>query len=337
MADVTVDGENAGDRLGCGGVATGDFNGDGVEDFAVGTYASNGGFGGVYVMSIVDQVTPVPPEVCISTVNPCVTVPVVLERASDGNARGLSVTVSLSPELELCDVPAASITQGPWLSGYPNHYQVIDEGGGVYIVDQAILGAPPVRDRHRRDVVLPGRDQHRRRRQRHHHRHPCGRPRLREPVLRAARHPRAGGGHPHRLHRAGAVADLAATQVKSGNDSDGTTQIDLAWTGRSWTWPRWRSIGRGSGSIPSTTTTAARPRRLRRTRDRARERVGAGRGAASGYTDEPATRDYWYYVAYVMDNCDNISGVSNRTDGTLNYHLGDICRTVSPPATGTTW
>jgi hypothetical protein len=45
---------------------------------------------------------------------------------------------------------------------------------------------------------------------------------------------------------------------------------------------------------------------------------------ASGTTDEVTNRDFWYYVAFVTDACGNVSTVSNRTNGTLNYHLGDV-------------
>src|SRR5204862_7788100 len=51
---------------------------------------------------------------------------------------------------------------------------------------------------------------------------------------------------------------------------------------------------------------------------------------ASGQTDEPATRDYWYYVAYAKDACGNVSPVSNETGGTLDYHLGDVSDNVTP-------
>jgi hypothetical protein len=40
--------------------------------------------------------------------------------------------------------------------------------------------------------------------------------------------------------------------------------------------------------------------------------------------DEPGTRDFWYYVAFVEDACGNVGPVSNQTGGTLNYHLGDV-------------
>ena len=34
-------------------------------------------------------------------------------------------------------------------------------------------------------------------------------------------------------------------------------------------------------------------------------------------------RDFWYYAAFVLDACGDVSAVSNMTNGTLNYHLGD--------------
>src|SRR5205085_7846757 len=45
---------------------------------------------------------------------------------------------------------------------------------------------------------------------------------------------------------------------------------------------------------------------------------------ASGQTDEPSSRDFWYYAAYAKDACGNVSSVSNETDGSLNYYLGDV-------------
>jgi hypothetical protein len=50
----------------------------------------------------------------------------------------------------------------------------------------------------------------------------------------------------------------------------------------------------------------------------------AGEFTGTETVDQPPTRDFWYYVAFVRDVCDNVSPVSNRTAGTLNYHLGDV-------------
>ncbi len=43
-----------------------------------------------------------------------------------------------------------------------------------------------------------------------------------------------------------------------------------------------------------------------------------------GGTDTPAERDFWYYVVYAVNGCGDVSGPSNMTGGTLNYHLGDV-------------
>jgi hypothetical protein len=45
---------------------------------------------------------------------------------------------------------------------------------------------------------------------------------------------------------------------------------------------------------------------------------------ASGQVDEVAQRDEYYYVAFSKDACGNVSAVSNRAGGTLNYVLGDV-------------
>jgi hypothetical protein len=45
---------------------------------------------------------------------------------------------------------------------------------------------------------------------------------------------------------------------------------------------------------------------------------------APGQSDEPSTRDYWYYALVTRDAFGNPSPVSNMTTGTLNYYLGDM-------------
>ncbi len=125
-----------------------------------------------------------------------------------------------------------------------------------------------------------------------------------------------------------AVTSLSASQVKTGNGTNGTTKIHLAWTGPTdpdaatitlyrkgfGDYPEYDDL---SGAVPSTPAdlTAA---------------AGDGWGiaatlpaTATSYDDEPTARDFWYYVAFVDDGC-NVSPVSNQTDGTLDYHLGDV-------------
>jgi hypothetical protein len=120
-----------------------------------------------------------------------------------------------------------------------------------------------------------------------------------------------------------AIATLSSVQQRTGNDNDGTTKIALTWTPvpAGSTVEVWRkgygnypeyNGGASPGSTPATpssyppagwTLTAV---------------------ASPGDTDEPAARDFWYYIAYVRDGFGTVSPVSNRPAGALNYHLGDI-------------
>ena len=103
----------------------------------------------------------------------------------------------------------------------------------------------------------------------------------------------------------------------------GTTKITLAWSGvpSGSTVEVWRKgygnypgydNGPTPGSIPSAPTSYP-PTGWTLTSV-----------SASGQTDEPSSRDFYYYVAYVTDQYGTRSDVSNRTGGTLNYHLGDV-------------
>jgi hypothetical protein len=124
------------------------------------------------------------------------------------------------------------------------------------------------------------------------------------------------------------VSPLSASQVRFGNDVDGTTKITLTFTppsGAGLSVEVWRkgygsypTYDDGGGSVPPTpgsyppsgwTLTGV---------------------TASGQTDEPATRDFWYYVAYVKNTCGDAGPVSNLTTGTLDYHLGDVSDGITP-------
>jgi hypothetical protein len=123
------------------------------------------------------------------------------------------------------------------------------------------------------------------------------------------------------------VTNLAAAQVRTGNDGDGTTKITITYTtpAGAASVEVWRkgfgsypTYDNGGGSVPPTpgsyppagwTLTPV---------------------TASGQADEPSTRDFWYYVAYAKDACGNTAGVSNRTNGNLNYHLGDVTDGFTP-------
>jgi hypothetical protein len=120
-----------------------------------------------------------------------------------------------------------------------------------------------------------------------------------------------------------AISTLAAVQLRKGNDTDGTTKIKLTWSGVApgsqvevWRAPFGNYPEYDDGPTPGSTPTLP---------------VGyppAGwtstAVAASGDFDEPAARDFWYYIAYVTDGLGSRSPVSNMTSGALNYHLGDV-------------
>ncbi|MCE9626748.1 MAG: T9SS type A sorting domain-containing protein, partial [Candidatus Eisenbacteria bacterium] len=126
-----------------------------------------------------------------------------------------------------------------------------------------------------------------------------------------------------------AITTLSATQVRTGNDTDGNTKITLSWspvpvgsTVEVWrkgygNYPEYDD-GPSPGSVPA--APASYP--------------PAGwtltSVTAPGTTDEPSSRDFYYYVAYVVDQYGTRSDVSNRTNGTLNYHLGDVSDGFTP-------
>jgi hypothetical protein len=117
------------------------------------------------------------------------------------------------------------------------------------------------------------------------------------------------------------ISDLNAVRATSGNGADATARIALSWaaTAPGTTVEVYRAPFTGyplyddaGGAAPSTPayppsgpwvlTTITSP----------------------GQVDEPAARDFWYYVAFVRGQGLNVSAASNRTSGTLNYHLGDV-------------
>ena len=119
------------------------------------------------------------------------------------------------------------------------------------------------------------------------------------------------------------IGDLAAVQVRKGNDTDGTTKIVLTWGAQPagsqvevWRAPYGNYPLYDDGPTPG--AAPAPPVDY--------PPVGWTRTAvaASGDFDEPASRDLWYYVAYVVDALGTRSSVSNRTAGVLDYHLGDV-------------
>lgn len=279
----------------------------------------------------VDYVAPDPTGLCISTATPCVTVPVNLVQASGSSVRGASVTLQLSPELQLCGAgfqPGPLFSNPPWGSASPYFY-VLNNGGGSYTIDYSILGAPCgpntggllfTMDVGASPAALPD---------------DTGTITVTSVIVRdCVNQPVPAASGPPALipiDRTGpaAIADLVATQVKTGNDSDGTTKIQLTFTppGDAVAMAVYRApFGNypeyddppGAGSVP---LPAAYPPPA--------PWVLTAVAGSPGF-DEVAVRDFWYYAAYTWDGCGNVSAASNMTPGTLNYHLGDVTDGVTP-------
>ena len=273
---------------------------------------------------------------CLTPTNTCVTVPVVFNRVDTTPSRGVSVTFQLSSELVLCtpdmytDVTMATGV-GSWSEGFTNiHHEIIDNGGGSYTVDRFIIGMPcgPTNggdlfyiDVAKASGVVTD---------------ATGTVTVTDVLVRDCMNVTLAGmpGAPATvsidLTNPATLADLAATQVKTGNDSNGTTKIDLAWTAPGGDadyieifrkgFGDYPEYDDGTGAVPTAPVSIANGWTL----------VTTLAATATSYVDEPATRDFWYYAAYVTDTCDNVSDASAITGGTLNYHLGDFHDGATP-------
>ena len=277
-----------------------------------------------------DAVEPMTNWLCLTPATPCVNVPVVFTRTDATPARGVSVTFQLSSNLQLCDPahPANSIHQDGWLAAFPsNTFQIIDNGGGSYTVDQAILGMPCGETRSGAvfniDVqkapsapdgsgtitvtAVDARD--------------CSN----GPVPGV---PGAPASLPIQFTAPAAIAALAATPQQTGNPAGQVTNITVSWPAQPagdevqlfrkgfGHYPDYDDQGGATPATPATPGAAA---------SAGWTAVGGGfLSPTSSTVDLPATRDFYYYVAFVTDGCGNVSAVSNQTNGTLNYHLGDV-------------
>lgn len=294
--------------------------------------------GGACVMYGANNVSVADAPACVTSASACVSLPVTFNRLDTTDSRGVSVTIQLSPELELCTGdPQVDITMatgaGSWSDPLTNLvHQIVDNGGGSYTIDRAILGTPcgpdhggtlfyvnvkpsalvtteaigtvavtAVTVRDCLNAPLPG-------------------------------SPGAAGEVAINLTTPAALAGLTAAQLKLGNDSDGTTVINLSWTaptGDADFITIWRKgygdypeYNDGTGAVPVAPVTVGNGWTL----------VTTLPATSTGYADEPPVRDFWYYAAYVADECGNTSPVSAITAGTLNYHLGDVSDGVTAGA-----
>ena len=253
---------------------------------------------------------------CLSTATPCVTVPIKWDRSNATPIRGYSVTLQLSANLSLC---GAEIVSGGYLvsgSGGTS-LMVTPLGGNQYIVDEVTLGGPcgTTGSGTLFTVSVTSSD-------------PGGTGTI--SVLSVTARDCANHAVPASLGPDGsitidqvaptAVSNLGTTQVRLGNDADGTTLITVNFSAPGDAavtevyrkgfggYPQYDENG---GAVP-TAPVAYPPAGWTLTPV-----------TATGQTDAPPTRDYWYYVVYTKDGCGNVSLVSNVSGGTLDYHLGD--------------
>ncbi len=269
-----------------------------------------------------NEVTPMSPGSCIAGPSLCVTVPVEITRSDNAQMRGFSVDLQLT-NLELC---GTEITEGTYLSSIGGTaFQVLDNGGGSYTVDCAILGLPCGQDAMTGNlfdlaVTTGGTDG-------------IGTVTVTDIIFRDCENIDIPGapGAPLDIDidtmAPSPVADLATSQVTSGNDGDGTTAVTVNFTA-----PGDAAVTEVYRAPYGTTTTNAYPEYD--------DLAGASAPAVptyppaapwsltsvtlSGEDDETVDRGFWYYVVFTKDVCGNISAVSNLSAGSLNYHLGDV-------------
>lgn len=270
-----------------------------------------------------DVVLPIDPETCLTPGNNCLNVPFYFQRLNTDMVRGYNVTFTLSPELELCD-GLNSIVEGPFLKnfcgGSCTQFFKHDDGGGQYTVNAIISGANCGPDSSGTlftiDVTDAGVDGN--------GIITCSAVTMRD----CSNQPVAGG--PGGSISIGidvadppSITDLAVTQQKTGNDDDGTTLLTLTYTGDTsghlveifrkgyGDYPEYDD---GTGALPTIPTDPDDAQANGWTKITA---------TGSGETDDPPTRDYYYYCMFLTSDCD-LQSVSNMTDGVLNYHLGDV-------------
>jgi hypothetical protein len=268
-------------------------------------------------------VGPVAPTECIWSGNPCVEgVPIAITRTTNEEVRGFTITFTLNDNLALCG-GLAGIHEGTYLSGLSGGHTHFEKhaSGDAWVVDCALLGEPCGQTLATGTLftidVGRGLDGD-----------GTGLIAVTSVTVRDCNNqPIAAAAGPAvevtvDTEAPAAVADVRATQLKIGNDSDGTTKIKVEFTAPGDAaavevyrapfghYPEYDDAGGAAPGAPVAYPPAP-PWAL------------TGVTASGGY-DEPAARDFWYYVVYTADACGNWSAVSNRTDGTLDYHLGDV-------------
>ena len=274
----------------------------------------------VFVDPAISRVFASTAGLCLSASRTCVSVPFIYQRGDSASAMAAHVSFHLDSRFALCTpaTPASSIHQGSWLAAFANKtFQVTDDGGGSFTVDQSLLGQPCGTTHggvlFTVDVASAGADG-------------AGDVTVTDSRIRnCANQPLPGSpGAPAQLivsHTPPpAITDLASAQVLAGNAPGSRTGITLTWTTPApgpialyrapfGTYPEFDD---GGGTLPDSAAAPGAPWTL----------VSAA--AITGLVDHPSTRGSWHYVAFLTDSCGNRSAVSNLTRGSLDYHLGDV-------------
>lgn len=304
VADVVVDAASV------GAVTSYTFPAIAASHTIAASFASNG----------VDLVTVGPAASAIAIATPCVVVPVSISRTDPAGLQSYAVTVQLSANLAVC---GGGIAAGSYLGGVgPTSFSVLDNGGGSYTVTQILTAAcGATGDGTLFTIPLSSGT-------------PTGSGSV--TITAASVSDCASVALPTTSGTPAAItidqvapvaaSSLTAVDLTTGNDSDGTIKITLAFDAPGDAagvevyragfggYPRYDDAG---GSVPATPSyPPGAPWVL----------TGV---TASGQTDEPATRDSWYYVAFVKDAVGNVSPVSVRVGGVLSYHTGDVSNGIT--------
>jgi hypothetical protein len=272
-----------------------------------------------------NPVTLGPPSGCITNVDTCVTMPVLIRRTTAGPLIGFSAKVRLSANLRLC---GARVSEGGYFGSFnpANLLQVVDLGGGLYGVDCVILGPPcgPAASSGTLFLLHLASDA-------------TGGTGAVTPVSIVLRdcdnRPVASSLGPPDSVTIGSVSPaaidgLVATQQGSGTGSGSTTKITLSWdaAGDGTTVELFRT---GFGGYPEYDDAGGSAPVAPSWPPDARWVHIASLPGGTAYEDDPRLRDFWYYAAFAQDECGAVS-LPVMTTGTLDYHLGDVSDGVTP-------
>ncbi|MCC7142118.1 MAG: T9SS type A sorting domain-containing protein [Candidatus Eisenbacteria bacterium] len=278
-----------------------------------------------------NTVAPQNPGDCLSIGTTCVEVPVTIARTDNTDLRGFSVTFTLSPELQLCGGSGnlLSIVEGDYLSEVNPNTQVYRTGTGpTYTIDCAILGTPCGADAASGTLFAIQVERT----------VPTGTGTVTINSLRLRDCSNGtiasaiGGPAAVTIDAVApvAVSNLATTQDKTANGGDGLTDIVVNFTppGDAAVVEVYR---KGFGSYPEYDDCGATAPAVPGYPPAGWTLTGV---TAGGQSDQPPSRDFWYYAVFTKDACGNVSSASNLSGGSLSYHLGDVADGINPPPAG---